>query len=161
MFHFGEETFSSGHDAPEGNGDRTGDDAGMESAGEISEFQKALDDHGITGVKAPSRLPDGFAPDKVLVTDLNEAGMFVLNVLYRNSDARINIVVTQGNSSAPAQIQNNKEIVDSYTINGIDLFVIQNENNQAVTWAVDGYEYQVIGGGVDQLKLIAESMLID
>ena len=144
------------------NGERAVSDVAKHKDNELSEFQKALNDYGIDSVKEPSWLPEGYTLANVAVMDLGEFGIFSVSAVYKDSNgvsSDINIDISRSYAST-VQIQNDSEIVNSYRINDIELYIIQNDENTTIAWIADGYESQIHGVSENQIKNVAESMII-
>lgn len=158
-FSFGESTFGDVNDTPKENEEKDDLNVAKHNDDGPSELQKALDTYGITEVKEPSRLPEGYALENVAVTDLSDFGIVIINATYTDSRAYIYIDVAQGDSASPGQVQKDDDFVELYEKNGTVVYIIKNENNYTVTWSVDGYEVQVSGNDENQIRNVAESML--
>lgn len=161
-FSFGENNVLDTDDALKGNGGKIVSDVAKHKNGDLSEFQKALDDHGITCVKAPVWIPDGYTLENVSVMDLSDYNLLSINGEFEDScSSRPNIVigVIKHLGTYPFQIQNDKEIVDSFNVNNVEFFLVENEQNSTITWINNDIEFQINGGSTEQLKRIAESMI--
>ncbi len=162
-FSFGKDFLEETSDTPKGNDTRDNVDVDQIDADELSDFQKALNTFGITEVREPSWIPDGYALDMVNVTDQREFGFFLIRALYTNTNdeyARIEILISQYEDVSPGQIQNDSENVKDIEIEGITMYLIENENNITLTWESEKYEFQICGDNENDLTRIAKSMFI-
>ncbi len=161
-FSFGATSVEQGNDTPWENGERAVSDVAKHKDNDLSEFQKALDSCGITSIKAPVWIPDGYTLENVSVMDLSDYNLLSINGEFEDScSSRPNIVIgiIKHIGTYPFQIQNDKEIVDSFNINNVELFLVENEQNSTITWINNDIEFQINGGSTEQLKRIAESMI--
>ena len=162
-FSFGENNVLDTDDELKGNGGRAVSDVAKYKNGDLSEFQKALDDHGIVSVKEPTWLPDGYALEKVSVMDLSEFDVISISGQYADlhgSCPNIVLYISRNSDTIPAQVQNGNEDVNSYFFNDTEIYLVENKQNVMVTWIIDDFECQVCGNNTEQVKHVAESMIV-
>lgn len=159
-FSFGKDYFKNMSDTPKDNDTRDHVDVTPNETADLSDFQRALNTFGITEVKEPSWIPDGYALDMVTVIDQREFGFLSISASYKSDvGAKIDIFLSPYEQVSPGQIQNDSENVDTFDINGITMYLIKNEGNYTVTWETDNYEFQIYGGNEAWIQEIAKSML--
>lgn len=163
-FSFGKDYFKNMSDTPKGNSpDGNVVDVNQIDTSELSDFQRALNTFGITEVKEPSWIPEGYALDTVNVADQREFGFYLISASYTNKSdeyARIDILLSSYEDVSPGQIQNDSDNVKSIEVEGIMMYLIENENNITLTWESEKYEFQICGGNENNLTRIARSMLV-
>lgn len=160
-FSFGKNIFEDMSDVPKGNGERDSIDVDKIDTDDISDFQKALNSYGITEIKEPSWIPEGYVLRKVTVTDQREFGFFSINASYKNDDGeKIDISLSQSENVFPGQVQNDSDYVDTFEVGGITMYLVENESNFTLTWKYENYEFQICGNHQNELTRIAQSMFV-
>lgn len=159
-FSFGEINTLDQKDEPPKNVGKDGSSLTDNNTGDEITLQNTLDVYGITGIRAPGWMPDGYVLENISVIDQREYGMFTINAKYRFDESEvITVIIEQLPNSVQGQVQLDDDKVESFEINNAKVYTINNENNYAVTWIDTDYEYRIIGENKEWLEEIAKSML--
>lgn len=133
------------------NGPIVDDDREYES---LQEALRSLE-QGFDAV--PTWIPDGYVLDKI---DINRTPVQrEYMALYTKDGKLLNISVLFFTESDPQKIEANKNILETYTVNGTEYYIISNNERISVMWTQDSYECYITGDlTVDELKLMINSI---
>ena len=125
---------------------------------EYDTLQEALDASGITEVKAPTWLPEGFEVVRVNQSrDLNGDVCQVSASFQRQGDILALDIIKS--SSLLTDVEKMKGLVEITDLHGQTVYIIQNLYNYSVTWQIGGREFYLSGPDPQDLKNIVASML--
>ena len=159
-FSFGATSVEQGNDTPWENGERAVSGMANHESDGPSELQNALNSYGITSVKEPSWLPEGYALADVSIMNLDDFNLLSISGQYTHPHGLIVIGISKKSDIHSAQVQNDNELVNSYIFNDTEIYLVENEQNFTVTWIADDFECRVCGKNTEQLKRIAETMIV-
>lgn len=125
---------------------------------EYDTLQEALDASGITEVKAPTWLPEGFEVTSIKQSkDLNGVVYQVAANFQRGGEfLTFNI---QNFGAVSLDVQKMDGSVEIAEMHGQTVYIIQNLYNYSVAWQAGGYECYLNGPDLQDLENMAASML--
>lgn len=125
---------------------------------EYDTLQEAMDAAGITEVKAPTWLPEGFEVMRVKQSrDLDGVVYKIVASFQRGEELlTLNIHKLDVFSSDVHKVDGPVDITEMH---GQTVYIIQNLHNCAVGWQTDGYEFYLSGPDPQDLENVAASML--
>lgn len=120
-------------------------------------LQEALDLYNITQPLAPSWLPDGYVD--VDLKSQRTPREVTISAVYEKEESQLVIKIRQIVGAKELKIEKTEGLIEVYSINGIDYFLIENNEAMQAAWVVDEFEC-LIGGNVsmEELKRIIDSI---
>ena len=122
-----------------------------------SSLQEALLDGNIDVPLVPTWIPDGFELTDIKVEETPT--QYIYYSIYKNSESFIKITVRDYLNSDPQYIEQSDDLVEIYTVSGIEYYLFANNSQVQAAWTVDSYECCISGNlTIDQLKLMVDSI---
>lgn len=124
---------------------------------EFNHLREALVPFGIEEELVPSWLPDGYKHKDVLVMQSpNETSV---HAIYESEDERLIIRVRQSIGVEPEQIEKNDELLEIYTVDGVEFYIFSNTESLQATWNIGEFEC-IIGGNItlEEMKKMIDSI---
>ena len=124
---------------------------------EFTSLQEMLHENNRDTSIVPTRLPEGFALDKI---EKDSSPMReIYTVRYANRDRKIRIQVTTYLSGDIRNHEIENDSVEIYTHNGIDYYFLKNVDQHRVFWMVDSYECDISGDvSIGEIKMMIDSI---
>lgn len=145
-FHFGYVSDTSETDEPRKDGSNA-----------YTGLHEALTESNISVSLAPTWFPDGYIEVEVKVEDTPMQRR--ISAVYLNGNSTIRIRIANYLNSAPAQIEQSESLLEIYTVNGIDYYILSNEDQLQVIWIVESYECCISGPlTLSEAKAIIDSI---
>ena len=165
MAHWTEEVFSFGKIRDDGANDdlsanKDGIGEEMQPTGdlEFNSVQDALDAFGITEVTEP-QLPGSFGLTRISVTNVVEADIFLLSAGYESDTGEhLGIDIMRYSAEPSVQVEKNDTSVETFEINGVTVFLVENSVNYTLAWLTEHYECYISGADQHVLREIVNSM---
>lgn len=127
---------------------------------EYTSIQEALDACGITEVAAPTWIPEGYSFDGVDILYDPDGAFWLLSGGYIKENRAVNIEIEHYDDEPHGQIEKTDAPVETFTINGITVYLLENNNNNAAVWATEHYAYYIgCGGDKDNVRKMAISAI--
>lgn len=145
-FHFGYSTEST--DSRNPNSDNTQI---------FNELQAALDDYEIEVLLVPTWIPDGYEAGEVRTLDTPVQRTFVAT--YLNGEDMLKIWIADYLASDPDQIEQSGDVIEVYEVNGIDYYIISDNDQLRAAWINESFECYISGPlSVEELKVMIDSI---
>lgn len=124
---------------------------------EYSELQKALDENNITQKLAPTWVPDGYVYKDILIMDSPKERS--IQAIYTNNGTELIISIRQTIAVEPEQIEKNDDLLEVYTVDGVEYYIFSNTDTLQATWIIGEFEC-IIGGKLtlEELKAMINSI---
>lgn len=120
-------------------------------------LQEALDKRGITTALVPTWIPDSYIEGEVKAIESPIQRHFHAN--YENGDNSIRIRITDYLDDHPAQIEQSDSLVEIYSVDGIDYYIIDNNGQLQAVWVKENYECYISGPlTLSEIKCIIDSI---
>lgn len=127
---------------------------------EYTSIQDALDACGITEVAAPTWIPEGYSFDGVDILYDPDGAFWMLSGGYIKENRALNIEIEHYDDEPCGQIEKTDAPIETFTINGITVYLLENNNNNAAVWATEHYAYYIgCGGDKDNVREMAISAI--
>ena len=144
-----DDIFSLGTIISEGTGDKSGDSRlgnRVDDTERYESLQDALDAYGITEFSEPTWLPDGYKFDDVEVDSWPDNSSFIsLSAKYCNGIDFLRIKVEYYESGANIQVEKTNTPIETFPVDGLTVYLLQNINNNSAAWVTEHYECYIIG----------------
>lgn len=122
-----------------------------------SELQKALDEYEIEQKLAPTYLPAGYVHKDILMMDSPKE--ISIQAVYENNDKELIIYIHQIIGGAPLKIEKSEDLIEIYTVNGVDYYIFSNMETTQAAWSVGEFECLIIGDiSVEEMKGMIDSI---
>jgi len=154
-----DEVFSLGTIRSDGATDVTSSTAsagnGTNNSTEIdyASLQDALDVYGITEFREPTWVPDGYAFENVEVDSWPVDNSFIsLFAKYYDGSNFLQIKIEYYEDDANVQVEKTNASVETFTVGGFTVYLLENINSNSAAWATEHYECY-ISGNVEKTML--------
>lgn len=125
---------------------------------EYDTLQEALDAAGITEVKAPTWLPEGYQfTGATQLKDL-DGGVFRVMARFQKQEDILALDIFKSRTLL-ADVEKMKGLVEIADVHGQTVYIIQNLYDYTVAWQTGGYECYLSGPDLQDLEKVAASML--
>lgn len=120
-------------------------------------LQDALDATNQLGVSAPTWIPDAYTLDNIIIDENPFQRVYIAH--YTNNKKVIIITVRSYTDSDPEKIEVNDNLVEIYTTNDLECYILSNNNQLCAAWTKDFYECFVTGDlTLEELKTMLNSV---
>ena len=117
---------------------------------ELDSLRDALDQYSGAQESVPNWIPEGYICTNVNVKETPKA--LSISAVYEKAGEQLIIQIRQEFGSPPFQIEKNENLIEIYTVDGVDYYIFSNNKNLQTAWIVGEYECLIIG------KLTLEDM---
>lgn len=124
---------------------------------EYRQLYDALVEFGISEEIVPSWLPAGYKhKDIMAMTSPKERSIYAI---YDNNNAELIIRVRQSIGVEPERIEKNDELLEIYTVDGVEFYIFSNTETLQTTWLLGEFECQIIGQiTIEEMKAMIDSI---
>ena len=139
------------------NGGKEGQNPDMEHNAELDSLRDALEQNQIDTGIAPAWLPKGYA---CLGVDISKTPKsLAISAMYENDRDQLIIQIRQVYGSDPMQVEKNEDLVEIYTVDGVEYYIFSNNGTMQTAWIIGEFEC-VIGGKItmEEMKKIIDSI---
>lgn len=123
-------------------------DSRIDSKGETvyTSLQEALNDYAITEVYEPTWIPEGYAFESV-EADIwpDDNSLIGLFAKYYNGDDFLQIKIERYQGNANEQVEKSNVPIETFTIDGFPVYLLENVNSNSAAWATEHYECYISG----------------
>ena len=113
--------------------------------------------NGLDPCVVPNMIPEGFKLSDIRIDRNPKQETYI--AIYLKGDSMLKISVQSYLSGHPEQIEMSNELVEIYTVSGIDCYIFSNYTQTRVAWVVDSYECYISGElTVEELKTMVDSL---
>lgn len=120
-------------------------------------LQESLDMFNITANLVPTWIPEGYSEEHVDVFQTPRQRHFTAS--YQNEDATIHIKISDYMDSHPVQIEQSEDLIEIYSVNGIDYYIFDNRSQCIAAWIFESYECYISGPlSLEELKDMIDSI---
>ena len=124
---------------------------------ELNSLREAMDNHEMTADMAPKWLPEGYLCINVDTKETPKARR--ITAVYEKDGEQLIIQIRQEFGSDPMQIEKNENLIEVYTVDGVDYYIFSNDKYMQTTWIVGEYECLIIGKlTMEEMKKIIDSI---
>ena len=118
-------------------------------------MQDALDQNGITEEIIPTWLPAGYVfSDINVVSTPREISVLAK---FEKTDEKLIISIRQTIGIPANQIEKSEDLLEVYTVNGVDYYIFSNNASLQAAWSIDEFECLITG----KIKLEEMKAMID
>lgn len=109
-------------------------------------LQEALDDCGITEVREPTWIPDGYEFEDVEVDSWPDDGSLIgLFAKYYDGANFLQIQIGYYNGNANMQVEKTDASVETFLVGDLTVYLLENVNSNSAAWATEHYECYISG----------------
>lgn len=134
-----------------------GQEPDIENNAELDSLRDALAQYAGVNELMPNWLPEGYLHVDVNVQETPKA-LFILAV-YEKDGEQFLIQIRQEFGSDPFQIEKNEDLIEIYTVDGVDYYIFSNDKCMQTAWIVGEYECLIIGKlTLEDMKKVIDSI---
>lgn len=123
-------------------------------------FLQELSNHSVDASIVPSRIPERYFLEKIAVDEYTNTNVYV--AIYANSEdteEKLIIKVQAFFSSDPGMHQANEGILEVYEANGIEYYIMRNNDRLKALWLTGHYECFIVGDlTLEEMKVMIDSI---
>ena len=126
----------------------------IDNNAELDSLHEALEQQG--GL-APHWIPEGYI---CISVDAKESPKALrISAVYEKGDIQLIIKIRQEFGSPPVQIEKNEDLIEIYTVDGVDYYIFSNYETIQTAWVVGEFEC-IISGKItlEEMKRIIDSI---
>lgn len=139
------------------NGGTEGKEPDMENNAELDSLREALEQHKMTEVVAPCWIPEGYLG--VDVSTMETPKVRTILAIYERDGERLIIQIRQSLSGEQYQVEKSEDLIEIYSVDGVDYYIFSNMDSLHIAWADGEYECLIIGKiSVDEAKKVIDSI---
>ena len=123
----------------------------------LDSLRETLGQHGVVQKLAPTWLPEGYTCISVNAKESPKA--LQISAVYEKDGEQLIIKIRQDLGSAPVQIEKNENLIEIYTVDGVDYYIFSNYEALQTAWVVGEFEC-IISGKItlEKMKRIIDSI---
>lgn len=120
-------------------------------------LQGKMDEMGDDPSVVPTWIPEGFVLKHI---DIDESPMQRSYIaLYENGNQSIHICVRSYTETDPERMEINENLIEVYTLMGVDYYIFSNYNQILAIWIQDSYECSIAGEiTIEEMKKMIDSI---
>ena len=124
---------------------------------ELKSLQDALVQQNVSERLVPNWLPDGYV-NKDLKTN-NSPRVRTISAVFKKEDEKLIITIRQKIGVPANQVETSDDLIEIYTVNGIDYYIFSNNAKLQTAWSIGEFEC-VIGGNItlEEMKKMINSI---
>lgn len=120
-------------------------------------LQESLDVCNITAKLVPTWIPEGYVEENVEVFQTPTQRQFF--AIYRCENSSIRISISDYLNSHPVQIEQSEDLIEIYSVNGMDYYIFDNHSQYVAAWIFESYECYISGPlSLDEIKEMIDSI---
>ena len=124
---------------------------------EFDHLREALASFGIEEDIIPSWLPDGYTHEDITV--IQSPKETSVHAIYENNNLELIIRIRQSIGVEPEQIEKNDELLEIYTVDGVEYYIFSNTETLHTTWILGEIECQIVGKiTIEEMKAMIDSI---
>lgn len=127
------------------------------AAGAYASLQEALDAFGITEVSEPAWLPKGYLLDSVVADRKFDGTLQMLTAEYTDGSEVLYIQIAPYFEEAHMQVEKTDAAVETFPVDNLIIYLLENTQNNAAVWATEHYECFV--GGTAEKDVLKQVVL--
>ena len=124
---------------------------------ELSSLLEVLDQYDVPRNLVPTWIPEGYIC--VSANGKHTPKALSISAAYEKDGEQLFIRIRQEFGSPPFQIEKNENLIEIYTVDGVDYYIFSNNKNLQTAWIVGEFEC-IIGGNItlEEMKRIIDSI---
>ena len=120
-------------------------------------LQDLLCRYGIDDLYVPTWIPDGYSLMDIIVDDNPLQSTYL--AIYQSEDKLLKVFIQSYVDEQPEQIEMSDELVNIYTVSGVDYYIFSNHNQNRAVWISNSYECYIAGElSINELELMIDSI---
>ena len=124
---------------------------------EYDQLWAALDEHRIDKSIAPTWLPNGYKHKDITVKASPK--MRSIYAVYENNNVELIISIRQTIGVPAHQVEKSKDLLEIYTVKGIDYYIFSNNSKIQAVWVNGEFECYIIGNiTIEEIKEMINSI---
>ena len=124
---------------------------------ELKSLRDALAQHNITERIVPNWLPEGYINKDL--TAKNSPKWRTVYAIFEKDDTELVISIRQTIGAPAKQVETSDDLIEIYTVNGIDYYIFSNNANLQAAWAIGEFECIIIGQlTLEEIKAMIDSI---
>ena len=105
----------------------------------------------------PQWIPETYVFEEVFVSESPVQETYV--AVYLSGENMLKITVQSFLDGAPEQIEESSNLLELYTVSGIDYYIFENHDQLQAVWIIDTFECYISGElSIDEIKLMIDSI---
>lgn len=124
----------------------------LSAYGEYETLQTALEAYGIMEFSEPAWMPEEYALESMDVLCRSDGTLLFLTADYTDGISHLQINIDNYVDEPYSQIEKTGAPIETFEVNGLLVYLLENTNNNAAAWATEHYEY-CVSGAVDKSVL--------
>ena len=134
-----------------------GQEPDMENNAELDSLREALNQYVGVHELVPNWIPEGYVFADVNVKETPKA--LRISAVYEKDGEQLIIKIWREFGSDPVQIEKNEDLVEIYTVDGVDYYIFSNDKYMQIAWIVGEYECIIIGKlTMEEMKKVIDSI---
>ena len=136
---------------------RNVDGPNAENIRQYNSLQEALNQMDVPSNLVPTWIPEGYVLERV---DVDETPLYRSYIaLYRGGDKPMTIGIYSYQETDPQRVETNDNLVDTYTTEENEYYIISNNGQLRSVWIQGSYECYILGDlTVDEMKQMINSI---
>ena len=134
-----------------------GQEPDKEDNQELDSLRKAMDQYKVPTDIAPNWIPTEYI--SVDIKTMESPKSCTILAVYEKDREQLIIQIRQEFGSDPFQIEKNEDLIEIYTVDGVDYYIFSNNKNLQTAWIVGEYECLIIGKlTLEDMKKVIDSI---
>ena len=122
---------------------------------ELKSLQDALNDNAVKEKLAPTWMPEGYKSRDLQV--MRSPRVLNISAVYEKNGSELIIKIRQTIGVQAEQVEKNDDLLEVYTVNGVDYYIFSNTETLQAAWSIGEFECIIIG----DITLVEMKSMID
>lgn len=124
---------------------------------ELDSLRDALGQHNVEEGLMPGWIPAGYLCESVNAKETPKERS--ISAIYKKEENHIVIKIRQVFNTKPQQIEKSDDLIEIYSVDGVDYYIFSNMDSIHIAWVNGEYECLVIGKiSIDEAKKVIDSI---
>ena len=139
------------------NGETQGKTPDTDNNVELDSLREALERHGVVEKMVPTWIPEGYVC--IDVSANRSPKSLRITAMYEQDGAQLLIQIRQESGTDTMQIEKNENLVEIYTVDGVDYYIFSNSESLQAAWIAGEYECMIAGKlTIEEIKKVIDSI---
>lgn len=124
---------------------------------ELKSLQDALNDNAVAEKLVPTWMPDGYKSKDLKIRSTPRT--LIIQSVYEKNGSELIINIRQTIGTPANQIEKSDDLLEIYTVSGIDYYIFSNNASLQTAWSIGEFECLIIGEiTLEEMKAMIDSI---
>ena len=123
----------------------------------MDSLRAAMEQHKVAEKLAPNWIPEGYVCLNVSASKTPKE--LSISAMYERDKEYLIIKIRQVFGTTPQQIEKSEDLIETYSVNGVDYYIFSNNESLQTAWVVGEFECVIAGKiTMEEMKRVIDSI---